>query len=300
MNLIIERGKTVPFESLPPKSIALDGYVQGPAIDTQLERYSFDHHAGCIRLVTTATCRQVLDALLLGLNPDGFNIYINDVDGDSALSVWLLRNPKRAVETKVRELVGVVSDMDAHGPSYPILNLELGQRFYQGAMKAERQAKQKKTYATCNLESLLKTCLEGIETLLSPEGITLSAQPERHYTITHQHRIFIMVQSPDKVFDLIYQAGHPRAILYDRLPDGSFNYTIGKKSEFVSHFPIGPGDTPNTLLYHLNEIEPGWGGGSTIGGAPRHPDGRRSQLTPDNIFGYVQNFLKKRAIDKNL
>lgn len=28
----------------------------------------------------------------------------------------------------------------------------------------------------------------------------------------------------------------------------------------------------------MNQLEPGWGGGSTIGGAPRNPDGSRSKL----------------------
>ena len=69
MNIIVQRGMTLPFNQLPPYSLALDGYVQGPALDVENHRYSFDHHAGCLRLVTKATCAQVLDALILGSIP---------------------------------------------------------------------------------------------------------------------------------------------------------------------------------------------------------------------------------------
>ena len=41
----------------------------------------------------------------------------------------------------------------------------------------------------------------------------------------------------------------------------------------------------------LGEIEPGWGGGSTIGGAPRNADGSRSRLTPKQVFDAVERVL---------
>ena len=70
IDIKIARGLVVSFDLLNPKSIALDGYVQGPAIDVEGERFSFDHHDKCLRLITRATCQQVMDALLLGFNPD--------------------------------------------------------------------------------------------------------------------------------------------------------------------------------------------------------------------------------------
>ena len=79
-------GRTWTLDELPPRSIALDGAVRGPAIDTASARYSFDHHDGVIRHATLATCEQVRDALLVGLDPRGYHVFVNDVDGDTALS----------------------------------------------------------------------------------------------------------------------------------------------------------------------------------------------------------------------
>jgi hypothetical protein len=47
------------------------------------------------------------------------------------------------------------------------------------------------------------------------------------------------------------------------------------------------------LLAALNQLEPGWGGGSSIGGAPRNPDGSRSYLPPDQVFAYIETILQK-------
>src|SRR5262245_4412449 len=98
MKLVIERGRTVAPNDLPARSIALDGYAQGPYVDPEGERYSFDHHANCVRHATRSTAEQVLDALSLDLDPTDFFVFINDVDLDTALSVWLLANPHRVHE----------------------------------------------------------------------------------------------------------------------------------------------------------------------------------------------------------
>ena len=82
MDIIIQRGKKVKLETLPEYSIAVDGFVQGPEIDTDNHRYSFDHHSGCLRYCTTASCTQAWTAVLLGLEPAKYTVYVNDVDID--------------------------------------------------------------------------------------------------------------------------------------------------------------------------------------------------------------------------
>ena len=50
----------------------------------------------------------------------------------------------------------------------------------------------------------------------------------------------------------------------------------------MKFFPV------RTSLAALNDRERGWGGGSTVGGAPRNADGSRSRLTPDEVFDIVE------------
>ena len=288
MNVHISRGAVVPFDELAPKSIALDGYCQGPAIDVAGERFSFDHHDKCVRHATRATCQQVLDALLLGFDPSGYTVHVNDVDGDTALSVWLLENPSRVRGLKERALVEIVGVVDAHGPAYPVADRMLADAFFKGAMAPEVAARRNRTYATADLEAMLRACVERITQVVNG---TLKAEPEgkqRSFEITHRGTGWVMAKSQDFVFDLLYAGGHTRVIAYQEQPDGSVAYTAGKQSEFVSGFPVGPHSTPGTILHALNRRENGWGGGSTIGGAPRNADGSRSRLTPDEVFAIVE------------
>lgn len=296
--IVIERGRIVPFEELPARSIALDGYCQGPAVDVENEKFSFDHHDKCVRLATRASCQQALDYLLLGLDPKGLTICLNDVDGDTALAVWLLQHPERVREERVRKLVETIGSIDAHGPAYPAMDPSLIDTFFESAMKPEADARRAKTYAQEDLGKLLESCLTRITAFVDGtlEEVT---PPEREMEVTFQDKEFAMARSKHFVLDMLYEEGHTRAIQYFELPDGSFSYTIAKKSELVRDFPVGPHSKEGTILYALAQAEPkiegddsSWGGGSTIGGAPRHKDGSRSHLLPDQVTAIVRETVQ--------
>src|SRR5581483_6681190 len=74
----------------------------------------------CVRHATRSTAEQVHDALALGLEPSTFTVYLNDVDLDTALAVWLLRHPERAREALVTALVLCAGPLDAYGGAYPL------------------------------------------------------------------------------------------------------------------------------------------------------------------------------------
>ena len=299
MKIIVQRGATLPFSDLPAHSVALDGYVQGPAIDVINHRYSFDHHAGCLRLVTKATCAQVLDALILGLDPREMTIYLNDIDADTVLAVWLLEHPEEVTDPRVRNLVEDVGNIDAHGPSYfPFVrDQELCQRFFKGAMEPEAIARREGAYATTDLYLLLQECLERIDKLIFRNKRFPLPRDRKAptYEITHQGHGWIMTRSNERVFGTLYRDGYTRVVAYHpmevHLPSGeieySWAYTIAKQSDLVSGFPI------SKILPRLAEIEPGWGGGSSIGGAPRLANGSRSFLHPDRVFELIETLLEE-------
>jgi len=294
--LIIERGVVRKLEDLPPKSIALDGYVQGPEIDLENQRFSFDHHDKCIRLVTRATCQQVMDAILLGMDPDEVTVYVNDVDGDTVMSVWLLRNPHQVVFERVCKLVDIVGLMDAHGPAYPIFSRGTVTAFFEHVMKPERDARRDGSYQTCDLGELLDQCLANLDFYVA-QGTPIippSELPKFEVLLTGDCG-WAMATGEGFIFPSLYKHGYTRVIAYSKLPDGTYNYTVGKMSEFVSGFPVGPVSDEKTILAHLNALEPGWGGGSTIGGSPRNEDGSSSKFSPDELFEIVEEFLEGSA-----
>lgn len=280
INLILERGKVWELNELPPNSIALDGAVRGPAMDPVNRTYSFDHHEGCVRHSTSATCVQVMDAILLGLDPTGMNVYINDVDGDTVASLVLLM--VRGGHILNRGLIEAVGKVDAHGPAYPVSEevRPLVDNFYNGVLEPLNRRKRDKSYGTCDLFLLLEEILGNI---INPPPLQEEVET-RSYEVTQSEKGYIIAQSDSFIFDLLYREGHTKCIAYSVQKDGSYGYTIGKKSEFVD-FPV------RKILERLKEIEPGWGGGSTIGGAPRNSDGSRSRIPPEELMKIIDSIL---------
>lgn len=303
MKLMVNRGVVLPFSRLPPNSIALDGYVQGPALDVEQHRYSFDHHGDVIRLVTSATCVQVLDAILMGLDLDQIQqVFVNDVDGDTALAVAMLLNPKLVTNAGFAYKIRLYGLIDAHGPAYPFHPEE--RRMLDEvdwAMAPCAQAYQTGTYATCNLAELLDACVSRIVKALPVEDgrdpihamrmqcmeATAAGKPPRKVEVQVEHigHSWVLARSDDGGTMEMYARGHKAFIVYKVLADGSFLYTIAKKSDLVA-FPV------RRILDGLNVIEPGWGGGSCIGGAPRNPDGSRSRIEPKRLFEIVEGMLR--------
>ncbi|WP_261555510.1 hypothetical protein [Frankia tisae] len=310
--IVVDLGVTLPLAQLPPFSIALDGMVQGPAIDADTHRLSFDHHGGCVRLVTAATCQQVADALLLGLDPAPYTVYVNDVDADTCLALALLVRPELlgagqpgSVVTTTRDLVLAVAGRDAHGPAYPVRHPEL-----LAAFSARVPVPPAGTVTTA-AEGF--SALAGAVAAIAELVVGLSAQrpaapvprprpenasrsvdaPPARFTVARQGSGWVMLRAAigARSFEEAYAAGHSRVVVFGELPDGSVAYTVAKRSDLVDFFPVGPASRPGTILAALAAREPGWGGGSSIGGAPRHRDGRRSALSPDEVFAIVETVV---------
>ena len=120
MEIKIERGKVISLDKLPNYSIALDGFVQGPQVDSENFKYSFDHHQGCVRFATSSACMQAWTAIMLGLDPANYTIYCNDVDADVCASIWCLKNPDRCKEPLVARLIDSMGKFDMHAGAFDI------------------------------------------------------------------------------------------------------------------------------------------------------------------------------------
>lgn len=296
INLVIETGKVWNFSDLPEKSVALDGAVRGPKIDNKRKVYSFDHHENCIRHISAATCVQILDALLLGFNPSGFNVYINDVDADTLLSVYLLMNPKMAKNKFVQDIVRNVGIIDAHGSFYPLqkrirkkltsFNNYVMHNLYHNFYNHLYHLKNEK-FAMAEQKLLIEESLEKVNNFFTKKlTIEIIEDPLPTYKVTPETNAeWVMVRAHADIFSTLYKSGFDKVVIWEYLSDQSISYTIAKKSEFVD-FPV------KEIIEELNKIENGWGGGSTIGGAPRNEDGSRSRIKPEDIVDIVNEIIK--------
>lgn len=256
-------GMTVDREEMEESAIYLDGVVQGPVIDNERHSHSFDHHGDCLRMVTLATCQQVRLALELGFDATGFTVVLNDLDADASLALWLLRHPERAMEKRILEVVEQVGFVDAHGPvREPAL--------LHHALTHGHDEEQSEEMLWADQELIDTWYDQGDQAL--PEPSSHIAAPAFGLTRAGELREFDATKS----FADLYRRGIVVAVLCPQGPAGSIGYTIGKRSDFVA-FDV------EAFLSEINDLESGWGGASTIGGAPRCSDGRRSELSKEIV-----------------
>ena len=66
-------------------------------MDHERQVYNFDHHEGCVRAFTLASCEQTLVMYMKGLDLQGreWNIFANEPDLDTILAIWILLNHSR-------------------------------------------------------------------------------------------------------------------------------------------------------------------------------------------------------------
>lgn len=306
MNVVLSIGREWAFDDLPPRAIALDGAVPGPRVDADRQTFSFDHHAGCIRLVTSATCQQVFDALLLGLEPDDFTVLLNHVDADTTLSVWLLRHHRRwrsaALLKNVRPLVQTVGAIDAHGPPYPAPHTELVTHFHRWVMAPARGIRQSPGDEARGL-ALLEECLERLESWwqddLHLQGIDRESIDEPRVVRCGTWALIDTGEWPPVRCTggaaWAYESGFDRFVICARIADQRWRYTLCRRSDLVAGFPLVE------LYAALNVAEESrrgaklrdgetWGGSSTVGGSPR----AGSVLSPAIVTSVVTAVVERQ------
>lgn len=313
--LVIERGRKWEISELKSKTIALDGAVVGPYIDAESKIFSFDHHGSCLRGVTLATCEQVRDFLLLGLDVTGYNILLNDIDLDSALSAWLLEYPTRVSDPLVSKLIHMVGRQDAHSGGYPA-EKEL-QVIVDWIAEPEIRMRSTTSYQTCPndflqfvLEAIWRRIEQYAEGKVPPDLTERSAVTEEYEVIKKGTGWKMVKSSSDRPLRALASDNVNRFVIVRELEHESIkslHVTIGKRSEVVTGFPIGPADKVGTILYELNETEPdrpdktdNWGGSSTIGGSPRNENGVGTVLSVDQIFETIEKVVNNCDPEKGL
>ncbi|MBD3311008.1 MAG: hypothetical protein GF349_00745 [Candidatus Magasanikbacteria bacterium] len=264
IEVVFEYGKTVEGEqNMQPNTIYIDGSFRGPAIRNDIRTYSFDHHAGCSRFATLATCEQVLLAMDLGLDVSGMTVVMNDLDADGSLSLWLLRNPKKSQTPEIRAIVKEIGFVDAHGPVRTPAKLHK-------SLSRNPRVPQTIDMLWDDQGKIDAWYERGDEALSEP----FSFPPAPAFGLTQEGELVELESAAD--FAEVYAAGCVAAVMVPEGPEGTKGYTIGKRSDFVSY-------DVQAFLASMNELEKGWGGGSTIGGAPRLDGGKRSSLPVETV-----------------
>lgn len=315
VTLRVERGLTVNRRGrkrYPPQTIFLDGVYSGaPFCDNEARHYSLDHHAGCVRAFTLATCEQAVVMLLQGL-PLGvgdWTLYVNDPDLDSLLAAWVLMNhqellrSERALLRAVLPMIRLEGAIDAHGTDMELLSAlpealhtETRDRIDE-LMKRERELKGAGKWFSTDWVAYTRDMFDMLDRRVIPKQTLaeLLAIQERA-RVTLGERMAVLIRSNDGIYEVEARlkeryGNHLGMVVLDQ---GGGRFTLRQVDSFLKK-------DLNQVYKVLNrndpEAEPDgdppnlWGGSGNIGGAPRVTG---SGLTGEEILGIIRQVVGPR------
>ncbi len=287
----------------PKNSIALDGFCNGgPFTETRAGKYNFDHHDGILRLAARATCGQVQVALNLGLL-DNFrdkgqikgHIWVNDIDQDTALAIWLLLNPSHSAGAPLNALVNVEGNLDATAGSYPYFpNLHVMESIFWIFQPYDQLRTEGKlaVLSASEMLILLQALMDNIMKYAIGQGQTIGA--DMRYELIKSGTGWAMVKEIGRQarYGLFKDGINCYVIYLGQNSKAKHRFVIGKRSNLVA-----PDFDPKTLFNYLNELEgiapdntDRWDGSDSIGGSPRNGS---SQFDQEQLFDRIETFLKQ-------
>ena len=291
VHLHVERGLSIEdreLKSFPRQSIFLDGVYTGPAfLNNEARKYSLDHHAGCVRAFTLATCEQACVMLMqrLPLWEGEWQIYVNEPDLDALLAAWILLNhyalshDNYALLRKVMPLVRVEGVIDTFGFDKALLS-GLPRRIYEAKhqrivklRQPEQKLRERGEWSTTDLVEFSQGQLERLDAQLFPHGSPRIGGTESLKLDLPTRTLAFLVPSrrgiyeveeelrtihKDEVAVIVLDSGHGRMTL--RLVNAFLpkNLTAAYAALNERDERVADGDDSNA-----------WGGSAEIGGAPR-------------------------------
>ena len=316
LQVTIKTGLTVTASAArkaPPGTIYLDGVAQiEPFLDHDKKVYNLDHHEGCVRTFTLATCEQALIMCVKGLDlrDREWKIYANEPDLDTILAIWIILNHQRinnqnAIHRRsLFALVRVEGIIDALGlemrelSGFPAELLQKLVRIIDRLRADELELKKagewtKTDYLDYTIGVLRKLdhFLIKVGELDDFKGIEELARIE----LTN-NRIAVVIASDLGIYEL---EPHLNKLYGNRLGwvalrKGEREYTLRQMDLFM---PV----TLEDVYQRLNFMDPTvkgrmginrWGGSGDIGGSPRDSGTR---LSPEQIVSACRDVIEKRS-----
>jgi len=295
IQLHILPGLTVTEEerkNYPEHTIFLDGSFGGaPFLDNERWQYSLDHHKGCVRPFTLATCQQAAVMLLKGLpvTEGEWRLFVNQPDLDALFAAWLFMNHRDVLADQatllraVMPLLNVEGVIDSHGLEYSALTGQTEEEYaiQKGRLDQllipEREHRSVGTWE--NLDMVEYSCdrLAAIDALLAEAGMLRErAQVEVISTRDIQgDKQLVLCRSTGGIYEVEARLrelfGKSLGVII--LKTGDERYTLKQVDSFLSRDLVA-------LYQALNARDPEafaqsdsganlWGGAADIGGSPR-------------------------------
>lgn len=290
-----------------PYSIALDGFVrEGPWFDPIGPYRCFNHHEGVSRLDTRSTTGQVQLSLRQGLYQcfrDGSGpraqVWVNDNDEDVCMAWFQLKHPHLATQVMnpmLNRLVHMVDMLDTTAGAYPFPEDLDALHQLAWVFEPYRQFRFSGEITKRNPSAFLSVITDvehRIMANVTGQGRTVAIDTTYKAIITRPS--YVVVREVGTQARLGMFANGIRAFVSSsERPDGRWSHTVGRMSDYI--------DFPVLAILHALNVEEGmtgiadrWGGGNTIGGAPRI---QGSRLNPVQVAAIIDDTIDRLRLTR--
>ena len=298
----------------PNGTIFLDGVAQSePFLDHERQVYNFDHHEGCVRAFTLATCEQALVMYMKGLDLQSrdWNVFANEPDLDTVLAIWILLNHNRIgslgdIQRRILfALVRFEGVIDALGlelrelAALPPDLVHKIERVIDHLRTTEKALKKTNRWINYDYLAYCVEVLHKIDQLFfkARDFVDFQGVHELARIDMTEQRIAAIVEADMGIYEVephlnkIY--GNRLGIVF--LKKGDNAYTVRQMDLFM---PV----TLDEIYDRLNFYDPAvksrtqhrkWGGSADIGGSPRDCG---TALTPPEIMRICREAVQKPGL----
>lgn len=295
----------------PRGTIFLDGVAQcEPFMDHERQVYNLDHHEGCVRAFTLATCEQALVMYMKGLDLQSreWNVFANEPDLDTLLAIWILLNHARigSQDTTQRRILfalvryeGVIDALGLELKELSALPPELMrkiQRVVDRLRSEELAIKSEGKWEKSDYLSYTAKILHKIDQIFykASDFSDYHGVEELARIDLTDKRIAAVVEADMGIYEVepylnkLY--GNRLGVVF--LKKGTATYTVRQMDLFM---PL----TLEDVYDRLNFIDPAvkcrtlsnkWGGAAEIGGSPRESG---TALDPQEIVQACRDAVRK-------
>ncbi|MDJ0846820.1 MAG: hypothetical protein QNK04_00425 [Myxococcota bacterium] len=292
---------------LGERVILLDGAATfGPLLDNKRRLYNLDHHQGCERTFTLATCEQALLLVHSGLEltSGDWSIYANEPDLDTVMAIWCLLNHARLrdLSSEARDvlfpLIRLEGAIDANGSQLaevcglPSDVRRSAQGHLDDLLTRERQVRVEDGWNTIDLEAYTAEMLGAMDRIVYTaedfRGYASLAEVYGHAEIV-DGGVAVVCHDASGIYAveklLKERWGDQLALI--ALEKSPGHYTLRRSAALADIRLEDAYELLNLLDPRVDGRPPGkrWGGSDSIGGSPR-PSG--SAFTPAELLRVLQ------------
>ena len=276
---------------LGKRVILLDGAGSfPPLLDNKSKVYNLDHHEGCERTFTLATCEQALLVVHSGLPlaEGDWTIYANEPDLDTVLAIWCLLNYERLSRLSERArdilfpMIRLEGAIDANGTEMarlcglPERALAEAQRRIERLIAREREIKVRGLWSATDLLQFTREVLTDIDRLVyRGDDFSEYAHVEEVYGHAEigKRRVAVACRDGAGIYEVErnLKARWGDQLVLVALEKEPHHYTL-RRTEALSDIDL------RSAYAMLNLVDPAvdgrppgkvWGGSDNIGGSPR-------------------------------